>query len=1136
MSFKDQVINLIIQGRDLFSSEAKKSEKTLAELAEQSEKLNQRLEELQDQKQAVDTIEDLTAAVSKGTRSYSEAAAALSKLQQEQRDAAGSAKKLQQEQAQAATQTAKLEQDYQQLSDELQQYNSQIDATRARLEQLTAEQQSGAVASGKHATAIAAAKADLQALEQAQSSTRTAADQLNTELEQQRQVLDRLNTESDEAALASADYAAKVKLARGELNTLGSSLNKNQRTLNQQKAVLDKAGISMDKLAEASEDLKQQQAAAENALDGVNKNLARQNRLLDESSKGAEDFGGSIKQATASLLAMASAYIGVDRLWASLTGILSAGDKAKAFTAQMTAMMGSLSAGEQATAWIKEFANNTGSKLDTIKQAFASLKAFGIDPMNGSLQAMVDYNAKLGGSQEKLEGIILAVGQAWAKQKLQGEEILQLVERGVPVWELLEKVTGKNTVQLSKLSEQGKLGRETIQALFEEMGKGANGQAAKSLERLSGQVNVLSNNWELFQQKIADSGLYEVGLQFLDDLNNKFDELNGNGKLQQAAADISNFFSTIIKDGGESLTATIDNIRAFTQGLTVVGASIQLVWNGITAGLSTLAMTATAAYATILSGWAKLLDAVGVDALAAKIREATGAIYAISKGFKDQVEQDGADIQQAWATITKAMAKSSKDSYKASATAAKESAAEQKAAANETSSALDKQAAKAKAYELAMAKAGITTVRALREQADIAKSTFAQVSAALKDGTASAYDQKQAFLEWAEAEVKVAAAGKQQVSVMVQQAAAALGLNAELQRLIATQQNLSNSQQNVEQGADNTADSVEQSGERMNQAMQDVGDTTENVGKQVSGVAAVISQAGYAAYAAVKELSEGTVALFKSLTSGVAAYNRELSDIEQTQEKIENLRHAINELYLEQSKTLDFTRLRRWQYEQDIASKSAQMAYYEQRVELLKLVEALDDTDSANMQLLRSAEHASKTLGLLNEQDLDLLTAAIDKARSRMDALKDSASDTLSSLLDELDEYEGRQADIEKRRYQQELADIKSQLAAAEKTGDRELLDQLRRAEQTLNKVYKYRTEEVKAQQQQNQRDTQSNSTSTQQQNQPKQTTSQASFGNSYNATLTLIVEGRRTQLDTNKDQLDELLRSIEKAKLTHGN
>ena len=104
----------------------------------------------------------------------------------------------------------------------------------------------------------------------------------------------------------------------------------------------------------------------------------------------------------------------------------------------------------------------------------------------------------LGGSQEKLEGIILAAGQAWAKQKLQGEEILQLVERGVPVWDLLAKVTGKNTFELQKMSEKGQLSRETMKALFDEMGKQAEGQAAKSLDRLSGQVTLISNEWEQF--------------------------------------------------------------------------------------------------------------------------------------------------------------------------------------------------------------------------------------------------------------------------------------------------------------------------------------------------------------------------------------------------------------------------------------------------------------------------------------------------------------------------------------------------------------------------------------------------------------------------------------------------------------
>ena len=79
---------------------------------------------------------------------------------------------------------------------------------------------------------------------------------------------------------------------------------------------------------------------------------------------------------------------------------------------------------------------------------------------------------------ERLQGIASALGQAYAKQKLQTEEILQLVERGVPVWGMLEKITGKNAAQLSKLASEGRLGRDVIAALTKEIGASAEGAAA----------------------------------------------------------------------------------------------------------------------------------------------------------------------------------------------------------------------------------------------------------------------------------------------------------------------------------------------------------------------------------------------------------------------------------------------------------------------------------------------------------------------------------------------------------------------------------------------------------------------------------------------------------------------------------
>ena len=110
--------------------------------------------------------------------------------------------------------------------------------------------------------------------------------------------------------------------------------------------------------------------------------------------------------------------------------------------------MGGAAAGQQAFDWIKQFAKDTPYEVKNVTDAFMRMRAYGIDPMNGSMKSVADAAAKLGGGYETLDGLSRGLGQAWAKQKLQGEEIMQLVERGVPVWDMLAKVTGKTTQEV----------------------------------------------------------------------------------------------------------------------------------------------------------------------------------------------------------------------------------------------------------------------------------------------------------------------------------------------------------------------------------------------------------------------------------------------------------------------------------------------------------------------------------------------------------------------------------------------------------------------------------------------------------------------------------------------------------------
>ncbi|MEL4264132.1 tape measure protein [Shewanella xiamenensis] len=1218
MSFKDQVINLIIQGRDLFSSESKKSEKALQELANQSEVLNERLNDLKDQQAAINAIDGLTTAISKGERKYVDSARALDELVKQQKQAATQAKQLEAAQKEAATSTAKLETEYSQTVAELAKYDQQLAAARAEVERLTATQGEGAQASKAQAQALSQAKDDLKQLESAQKNTETSAKALADELEKQSTELKQLGSEVDKAGQQKAEYALKVKSARTELNQLGTSLGRNKAELDKQQAVLNKAGIDMSKLAEASKELKTQEAAAETALKGVNTRLERHNKLLNESQKEASDFGGSIKAATGSLIAMASAYVGVDRLWESLKSILTAGDKAQAFSAQMTAMMGSIAGGEQATAWIKDFANRTGTELEGAKQAFANLKTFGIDPMNGSLQAMVDYNAKIGGSQEDLEGIILAVGQAWAKQKFQGEEILQLVERGVPVWDLLAKVTGKNTLELSKMSEQGKLGREVMQQLFDEMGKQANGQAAKSLERLSGQVNLISNKWEQFLQIIADSGAYQVAVDLLKDINTQFDELNKSGSIKAAAQDISDFFRNLVRDGGESLKATLDNINAFTTGLNVVAGSVRLIFNVFSSVVATFGATLSGVFALILQGWATVVGTLGGDELARTLETQANALKAVSKAYLDQVEQDsrdataalkqmGVDIrldsdsttqtqvnnaekvkaavksqleqqleasQQAVAAAEKASESATKevaawkareqaakehytalknsgtasmaeleaaqialenatlrlgdvqlsqadsqqqlangnaalaaatvnlrneqnqlaqdqltkvrdafiagqasvDDYKAAQENAKKTAAELAKAQSQLTTEVKKTAQAATDYELVMAKAGITTTKVLQDQAAEAKKTFEQVKQGAKDGAASTYDLNQAFLTYAESALKAEQASLKYgqssdgtIAASLKQQAAAMGLTDQLGKLIEQYGRVETAQNNFAQNSSNAFNQVDNGASDMGDSVVNTLDTivksAEDAGTGLGDIAQYFADIGAAVFTKVQSLSDGAARYFNTIVYGVQNVKKEFGELGEVENEIERLTGVIYELDNTIAKTIDFVGLRTWALETEKAGKIAERAYYRQKLELLNLVDALDNADSANLSIIDSATRATKALDLVNDQDMSLLNSALSSAKQRMDSLRDSAESTLKSLQDELDGYLGRQDQIEKRRYQEQIADLKQQLAAAERTGDKQLIADLQEAERTLKQVYEYRTAEVKAQQ-----------------------------------------------------------------------
>lgn len=249
-------------------------------------------------------------------------------------------------------------------------------------------------------------------------------------------------------------------------------------------------------------------------------------------------------------------------------GAIKTGAEFEALGIRLETLEGSSEKAKQALDWIRNFAATTPLDLAQAADAYANLKNYGLDPTAGSLQALVDAMSASGKGVAQLDRLVLALGQAWTKTKLQGGEILQLTEAGIPVWEMLAEATGKSVVELQKLSAAGKLGREEIQLLIDAIGKKYAGASEKFAKSYQGIMDKIGEQWTDFQKAVADAGFFDWFKNTASEFLGALDQLWKSGSLDKLARKISD---TLV-ESGELLKATFEGITLDTFAAVIEGA------------------------------------------------------------------------------------------------------------------------------------------------------------------------------------------------------------------------------------------------------------------------------------------------------------------------------------------------------------------------------------------------------------------------------------------------------------------------------------------------------------------------------------------------------------------------------------
>ena len=280
-------------------------------------------------------------------------------------------------------------------------------------------------------------------------------------------------------------------------------------------------------------------------------------------------LGGMAGKAAAAVAALAS-FSAVTHLAGD---IIKTGAAFETLETRLTSLLGSAESAQEAMGQIKQLAITTPFEVSALAESFVKLTAFGLQPSMEQMQALADTAATLGGGTESLSGITLALGQAWAKGKLQGEEILQMAERGVPVWDVLAQATGKNATELQKMSEAGELGRGTILKLVDALGKMNAGASEKMMATFSGAVSNAKDALAEFYDMVAKAGVLDFLTKQAQDLLAEFSRMKETGELDAAAKRMADAFVA----AGEGIRSAIEAINALS-GVIKFSAEVFVAW------------------------------------------------------------------------------------------------------------------------------------------------------------------------------------------------------------------------------------------------------------------------------------------------------------------------------------------------------------------------------------------------------------------------------------------------------------------------------------------------------------------------------------------------------------------------------
>jgi len=175
---------------------------------------------------------------------------------------------------------------------------------------------------------------------------------------------------------------------------------------------------------------------------------------------------------------------------------------------------------EKNVAWIFDFAKNAPFSMKELTDSFVKFKSVGLEPLNGSMRALVDAVAAFGGNDQILHRASVAIQQMAGKGVISMEELRQQLGEAVPnAINLMARSMGKSYGQLVEDITKGTVdAKNALENMFAEFDRVYGGSAQRMMLTFTGSLARLKTEWMEFQLEIGKAGFFDEAKKSLLEL------------------------------------------------------------------------------------------------------------------------------------------------------------------------------------------------------------------------------------------------------------------------------------------------------------------------------------------------------------------------------------------------------------------------------------------------------------------------------------------------------------------------------------------------------------------------------------------------------------------------------------------